>query len=74
MRCLGFALLTTALSFAVAGCGDSGVQEGPIEYKAPNADKLGALKDAMVKNMQTKDFMKKTEPKPADAKAPEKKE
>jgi hypothetical protein len=68
----GFALLATALLFAVTGCGDSGVQEGPIEYKSPNTQQLGALKDSMIKNVTSAEYKKKgAEPKAAATKAAE---
>jgi hypothetical protein len=67
MRRLGFAIVATVLGCAFAGCGDTGVQEGQIEYKSGNVDGLNAVRDAMAKNVKAADYKKKpTEAKPAD--------
>jgi hypothetical protein len=73
MRQLLFALLAATLAFGAVGCGDSGVQEGPIEYKSGNVDGLGALRDRMAENIKQGTHKKKTvDSKTAESKPAEK--
>ena len=72
MRRIGFEIAATILGCAIAGCGDSGVQEGPLEYKAPNTEGLSRLRDSMAENLKKGEHKKKSvEGKAAQGKAPE---
>jgi hypothetical protein len=61
--CLGIAgLLVTAL----AGCSDTGPQEGTVAFKKTNIEQFTSMKNAMQKNVQTGAYAPKAaEGKPA---------
>lgn len=66
-------LIMTGLA---AGC-DSGVKEGPVEFKPTDTNQFESMKNQMLEGMKTKDYTKKPAapkatdpaPKPADAAA-----
>ena len=53
------------LAAALAGCGDSGVQEGTVPFKGTNTEPLNAMKNEMKKAAQAQANEQKSE---ADAK------
>jgi hypothetical protein len=72
MRRLGFKIAAIVLGCAIAGCGDSEVQEGPREFKTPNTEGLSRLRDSMAENIKKGEHKKKpVEGKTAEGKAAE---
>ena len=54
--CLGFA---GAILAVLAGCSDSGVQDGPIPFKGTSTEPFNAMKNQMAKNVQSQAYATK---------------
>jgi hypothetical protein len=72
--CLG--IVGIVLAAAIAGCGDTGVQEGTVPFKGTSTEQFNEMKNETQKNVKTQAYAKKLEgdakpagdTKPADSK------
>jgi len=77
MRPFCLSLMGIVLAAGLAGCGETGVQEGSVPFKGTSTEPLNALTNQMKKNAQTQAYTNKpidedavspADAKPADAK------
>jgi hypothetical protein len=54
LQAFGLVIVLTAF-----GCGDSGVTEGPVPFKPTDTKQFEAMKNQMIGNMKSKDYLKK---------------
>jgi hypothetical protein len=66
LQALGLLVVLTAF-----GCGDSGVTEGTVPFKATDTSQFDEMKNQMIGNLKTKSYTKKQAPLPgANTSAP----
>jgi hypothetical protein len=62
--CLG--IVGIVFAAALAGCSDTGVQEGAVPFKGTSTDQFNGMKNQTTKHMQSQDYAKQSD---ADGKA-----
>jgi len=60
MRRFWLGIAGIVLTTAVAGCSDTGVQEGTVPFKGTNTESLNVMKNQMTQDIKAQEYAKKS--------------